>query len=172
MNGRLNSVFGELFTNNYSKNKTKFSFVFSSLIFAFSSLFRYNFEQVIVSRNYIILYSRIKNIFSFSSTGKCSKFYLQADLTISPFRGDRATLLELEAATRGVLWNKLFLKMSQIHKKTSVLETVFNTFAGLTATLLKRDTSTGVFLLTFLLFWNLLWTAASKEYVIGVTDRD
>ena len=87
-------------------------------------------------------------------------------------RSEVTGLKELEAATRGVLWNKLFLKMSQIHKKTSVLETVFNTFAGLTATLLKRDTSTGVFLLTFLLFWNLLWTAASKEYVIGVTDRD
>ena len=103
MDGGLNSIFGELFTKNYGKNKTNFSFAFSSLTFAFSSLVTYNFEQVIISRNYIILFSRIKNIFSFSSTGKCSKFYLQADLTISPFRGDRATLLELEAATRGVL---------------------------------------------------------------------
>ena len=88
MDGGLNSIFGELFTKNYGEN---------------SSLVTYNFEQVIISRNYIILFSRIKNIFSFSSTGKCSKFYLQADLTISPFRGDRATLLELEAATRDVL---------------------------------------------------------------------
>ena len=88
MDGGLNSIFGELFTKNYGEN---------------SSLVTYNFEQVIISRNYIILFSRIKNIFSFSSTGKSSKFYLQADLTISPFRGDRATLLELEAATRGVL---------------------------------------------------------------------
>ena len=103
MDGGLNSIFGELFTKNYGKNKTNFSFAFSSLTFAFSSLVTYNFEQVIISRNYIILFSRIKNIFSFSSTGKCSKFYLQTDLTISPFRGDRATLLELEAATRGVL---------------------------------------------------------------------
>ena len=113
MDGGLNSGFRELFTKNYVKNKTNFSFAFSSLIFVFSSLVTYNFEPVIISRNYIIVYFGIKNIFSFSSTGEGSKFYLQADLTISPFRGDRATLLELEAATRGVLWNKLFLKMLQ-----------------------------------------------------------
>ena len=89
VDGWLNSVFGKLFANNYSKNKTKFSFVFSSLIFAFSSLVKYNFEQVIVSRNYIILHSRIKNIFYFSLTWKYSKFQLQADLTICPFQGDR-----------------------------------------------------------------------------------
>ena len=92
VDGGLNSVFGELVTKNYGKNKSNFSFGFSSLIFVLSSLVTCNFEQVIVSRNCIILYSRIKNIFSFSSTGKCSKFYLQADLTISPFRDDRATL--------------------------------------------------------------------------------
>ena len=87
VDGGLNYVFGELFTKNYGKNKTNFSFAFSSLISAFSSLVTYNFGQVIV-----ISYSRISNIFSFSSTGKCSKFQLQADLTISPFRGNRATL--------------------------------------------------------------------------------
>ena len=74
VDGGLNSVFGKLFTNNYSKNKPKFSFAFSSLIFVFSSLVTYNFEQVTVSQNYIILHSRIKNIFYVSSTGKCSKF--------------------------------------------------------------------------------------------------
>ena len=74
VDGGLNSIFGDLFTNNYSKNKPKFSFAFSSLIFLLSSLVMYNFKQVIVSRNYILLHSRIKNIFYFSSTGKCSKF--------------------------------------------------------------------------------------------------
>ena len=76
---------------NGGKNKTNSSFVFSSLIFFFSSLVTYNFEQVIFGGNYIILCSRVKNIFSFSSTGKCSKFYLQEDITVSPFRRDRAT---------------------------------------------------------------------------------
>ena len=103
MDSGLNCVFGKLFTKYYRKNKTNFFFAFSSLIFVFSPLVIYNIEQAIISWNYIILYSRIKNIFSFSSTGKCSKFYLQADFTISLFRGDRATLLELETATRGVL---------------------------------------------------------------------
>ena len=56
----LISVFEKLFTNHYSKNKPKFSFAFCSLIFVFSSLVRYNFEQVIVSRNYIILHSRLE----------------------------------------------------------------------------------------------------------------
>ena len=66
VDGGLNSIFGESFTNDYSKNKTKVSFAFSSLIFAFSSSVTCNFEQVIFSRNYIIVYSLIKNIFSFS----------------------------------------------------------------------------------------------------------
>ena len=60
VDGGLNSAFGKLFTNNYSKNKPKFSFAFCSLIFVFSSLVTYNFDQVIVSRNYIILHSRLE----------------------------------------------------------------------------------------------------------------
>ena len=60
VDGGLNSVFGKLFTNNYSKNKPKLFFAFSSLIFVFSSLVTYNFEQVIVSRNlFLYLYVRI-----------------------------------------------------------------------------------------------------------------
>ena len=51
---------------------------------------------------------------------------------ILSFVGSEVTgLLELETATRVVLWNKLFLKMLQIHKKTFVLETLFNTFEAL-----------------------------------------
>ena len=70
VDGGLNSVLGELFTNNYGKNKTSFSFAFSSLIFVFSYLVTYNFEQVIVSLNYITLYSRLRTYFRFLLTGK------------------------------------------------------------------------------------------------------
>ena len=75
VDGGLNSVLGELFTNNYGKNKTSFSFAFSSLIFVFSCLVTYNFEQVIVSLNYITLYSQIKNISSVSLAPSRSYYF-------------------------------------------------------------------------------------------------
>ena len=93
MDGGLNTVFGELFTNNYDKNKTNFSFAFSSLIFAFSCLVTYNFEQVIVSLNYITLYSQIKNIFIFLQLVNAVSFsckqillFLRSDVTGLPYR--------------------------------------------------------------------------------------
>ena len=92
MDGGLNSIFGELFTKNYGENKTNFSFAFSSLTFACSSLVTYNFEQVIISRNYIILFSRIKNIFSFSSMVNAVSFtckqilqFLRSEVTGLPY---------------------------------------------------------------------------------------
>ena len=46
-----------------------------------------------------------------------------------------------EAATRDdVLWKKLFVKFRNIYRKTPLLELLLN------LTLLKRDSSTGVFL--------------------------
>ena len=52
-----------------------------------------------------------------------------------------------EGATGGVLYKKLFLKISQISQENTQLESVFNKVAGLqAATLLKRDSNTGVFL--------------------------
>ena len=54
-------------------------------------------------------------IISFPSTGKCSKGYLQVDLSTSPFRSDRGTVWEL------------VLKNCTV----SVLESLFNRVAGL-----------------------------------------
>ena len=46
-------VFGHILTRNYSKIKTGFYFVFRSLTLqVFTILVTYNFEQVIISRNY------------------------------------------------------------------------------------------------------------------------
>ena len=49
---------------------------------------------------------------------------------------------------RSVIKKKAALKdFTKIHRKTPLLESLFNKVAGLkTATLLKRDSSTGVFL--------------------------
>ena len=55
-----------------------------------------------------------------------------------------------EAATRNVLYKKVFLMISQFHRKTPVLESLFDKVADLKPwTLLKRDSKTGV------LLWNL-----------------
>ena len=55
-----------------------------------------------------------------------------------------------EAAVRSVLQNRCSYKFRNIHRKTSVLESLFNKVSGLTAlrpaTLFKRDINTGVFL--------------------------
>ena len=54
-----------------------------------------------------------------------------------------------------------------------MLETPFNTFTSLAGTLVKGDTSTGVFLLIFpAILKKTLQAAASTEYVIGVADSD
>ena len=42
-----------------------------------------------------------------------------------------------EAATRGVLQNKVFLKISQILQKTPMLESLFNKIAGLQVKMFK-----------------------------------
>ena len=93
VDGGLNSIFGELFTNDYSKNKTKVSFAFSSLIFVFSSSVTCNFEQVIVSRNYIIVYSLLRTYFLFlelvnavSFSGKQILRFLRSEVTGLPYR--------------------------------------------------------------------------------------
>ena len=36
------------------------------------------------------------------------------------------SILQTEAATRGVLWKKVFLEISQIHRKTPVPESLFS----------------------------------------------
>ena len=91
MDGGLNSVFGELFTNNYGKNKTNFSFAFSSLIIVFSSLVTYNFEQVfpgIISccipglRTYFLLLQLV-NAVSFAC--KQILLFLRSEVTGLPY---------------------------------------------------------------------------------------
>ena len=62
--------------------------------------------------------------------------------------------------------------MLQIHKKTFVLETVFNKFGGLTATLLKRHQHRCFPDKISCYSGKPLRTAVSKDYVIGVTDSD
>ena len=52
-----------------------------------------------------------------------------------------------EGATGGVLYKKLFLKISQILQENTLLESLSNKVAGLqAATLLKKDSNTGIFL--------------------------
>ena len=52
MNKGLNCDIGQLFTRNYRKIKTGFTFAFSYLNLQAILLVTYNFEQVIISRNY------------------------------------------------------------------------------------------------------------------------
>ena len=81
VDGRLNPFFGHLFTKNYCKMKTGFCFTFSSLtlqaFIVYFILVTYNFEQVIVSRNYFsnnisertyyFLYLKLVNAVDFTS---------------------------------------------------------------------------------------------------------
>ena len=55
VDGRLNSVFGHIYTKNYSKIKTSLYLALVLLLcklLLYFILVTYNFEQVIVSRNY------------------------------------------------------------------------------------------------------------------------
>ena len=52
MNKGLNCDIGQLFTRNYGKIKTGFTFAFNYLTLQATLLVTYNFEQVIISRNY------------------------------------------------------------------------------------------------------------------------
>ena len=58
-----------------------------------------------------------------------------------------AELAVTKAATGGVLWKKMFLKISQISQGNTCVGSLFNKVAGLRpVTLLKRDSNAGVFL--------------------------
>ena len=53
----------------------------------------------------------------------------------------------IEATTGGVLWKSFSKKLHNIHRKTSVLESLFNKVAAFRpARLLKRDSNIGAFL--------------------------
>ena len=54
---------------------------------------------------------------------------------------------DFEAATGGVLYKKLLLNCFNIHRKTPVVESLFNKVGGLWArNFIKRESNTGVFL--------------------------
>ena len=51
----------------------------------------------------------------------------------------------LEAAIGGVLWKKVFLKFRNIHKKTPVLEPLFNKFTSIQPCNFVKKSSNKVF---------------------------
>ena len=135
----LDSDCGQLFTKNYSIIKTGFTFVFSSLtckllFLLHLTLNKSSFPGIIFLR-IIIIYIMLltEHIFFFHKlVNSYSKFYLQVDLTISPFQSDRGTLQELVLKISLYLCRSLFLIECQALGST---------------TLLKGDNSTDVFLL-------------------------
>ena len=69
----------------------------------------------------------------------CVVWYLFSVFIVFIFAFGRFFQEYSEAATRDILWEKVFLEISQIHRKTPVPEPLFNKVAGLRpATLLKK----------------------------------
>ena len=124
VDGRLNPVFGHLFTKDYCKMKTGFCFTFSSLTFQafiiYFILVTYNFEQVVVSRNYFsnnisertyyFLYLKLVNAVDFTSK---RSHYLPV------LKWDRGYLIGVRGSHLRCFIKKLYLEI--LHRKTSVL---------------------------------------------------
>ena len=69
----------------------------------------------------------------------CVVWYLFSVFIVFIFAFGRFFQEYSEAATRDILWEKVFLEISQIHRKTPVPEPLFNKVAGLRpAALLKK----------------------------------
>ena len=141
----LDSDCGQLFTKNYSIIKTGFTFVFSSLtckllFLLHLTLNKSSFPGIIFLRIIIIYIMFLtENIFFFHKlVNSYSKFYLQVDLTISPFQSDRGTLQEL------------VLKNFPI----SMSESLFNRVPGLRVyNFIKRRQQHGCFPVNFAKFF-------------------
>ena len=101
MDGGLNPVFGKLFTNNYSKNKPKLSFAFSSLIFVFSSLVIYTLNKSLFPGIILYYIPELRIDFIFLQLVNAVSFSCKQILLF--VRSEVTGLKELEAATRGVL---------------------------------------------------------------------